>query len=115
MDRQRSFSPIQRPAAYAQQYDQQGHPQNLISQALSRQSRRAQNDVLTAVGVCVRVDKNGKPLASHGENDPDLRPAVKTILKENDYGLFLATSDWVLFCLAELCLLGLRQRLQVSH
>ena len=75
----------------------------------------AQNDVLTAVGVCVRVDKNGKPLASHGENDPDLRPAVKTILKENDYGLFLATSDWVLFCLADLCLIGLRQRLQVGY
>ena len=103
------------PVQHVQQYDRQGHPQNIVSRGLVRQSRRAQNDVLTAIGVCVRVDKNGKPITNRKEDDPELSPTLQATLKENDYGLFLATADWALFCLADLCLLGLRQRLQVGH
>ncbi|KAL8839249.1 MAG: hypothetical protein Q9176_004580 [Flavoplaca citrina] len=36
---------------YLQQYDNRGYPQNIGSRALSRRSRRAQNDVLATVGV----------------------------------------------------------------
>ncbi|KAL9638950.1 MAG: hypothetical protein Q9204_001311, partial [Flavoplaca sp. TL-2023a] len=36
---------------YLQQYDNRGYPQNISSRALSRRSRRAQNDVLATVGV----------------------------------------------------------------
>ena len=87
----------------------------MVSKGLMRQSRRAQNDVLTAIGVCVRVDKNGQPITNSKEDDPELSPALQATLKENDYGLFLATADWALFYLADLCLLDLRQRLQVGH
>lgn len=97
-----------------QQYDRQGHPENFVSRELVRQSRRAQNDVLTTVGVCVRVDKETKRVVTHGnDDDADLRPAVGAIMKENEYGLFLSTSDWALFSITNLYLLGLRQRMQV--
>ncbi|KAL8843589.1 MAG: hypothetical protein Q9170_000093 [Blastenia crenularia] len=41
---------------YVQQFDDRGYPQNLDSQALSRLSRRAQNDVLATVGVILGPD-----------------------------------------------------------
>ncbi|KAL9605143.1 MAG: hypothetical protein Q9219_000077 [cf. Caloplaca sp. 3 TL-2023] len=36
---------------YVQRFDSRGHPQNPTSRALSRASRRAQNDVLATVGI----------------------------------------------------------------
>ncbi|KAL8764324.1 MAG: hypothetical protein Q9184_000029 [Pyrenodesmia sp. 2 TL-2023] len=51
-------------AAYIQQFDDRGHPQNSISQELSRQSRRAQNDVLATVGVLVGPDRRYQAIAN---------------------------------------------------
>ncbi|KAI4263791.1 MAG: hypothetical protein L6R42_001080 [Xanthoria sp. 1 TBL-2021] len=42
---------------YVQQYDNRGYPQNISSRALSRQSRRAQNDVLATVGILLSPDQ----------------------------------------------------------
>ncbi|KAK5371087.1 hypothetical protein LTR20_007306 [Exophiala xenobiotica] len=39
---------------YVQQFDARGHPQNLASEASRRRLRRAQNEVLSTVGVVVR-------------------------------------------------------------
>ena len=79
------------------------------SRELARQSRRAQNDVLSTVRVCVRVDKNGQPVLLQ----PHLvRPTVSEIRKENDWGRLLGAIDREFFWLTTLCLVGLRQRMQ---
>ncbi|KAL8831065.1 MAG: hypothetical protein Q9191_001077 [Dirinaria sp. TL-2023a] len=110
-----NVDPIHRSVESAQQYDRQGHPENSISRELVRESRRAQNEVLTTIGVCERVNKGTKSIVAHGgvEEDDDLRPAIRAIMKENEYGLFLSTTDWFLFSISNMCLLGLRQRMQV--
>ena len=94
---------------YVQEYDSQGYKTNSRSKELARQSRRAQNDILSTVNVCVRVDKNGLPVIA-GEKIDRLR--VNEIRKENSCGLLLGTADWCFFCLTNLCLVGLRHRLQ---
>ncbi|KAL8924644.1 MAG: hypothetical protein Q9208_003959 [Pyrenodesmia sp. 3 TL-2023] len=45
-------------------FDDHGHPQNTVSQELSRQSRRAQNDVLATVGVLVGPDQRYQAIAN---------------------------------------------------
>ena len=94
---------------YTQQYDDRGHAINPRTKELARQSRRAQNEVLSTVNVCVRVDKAGQPVIDGKRNDTS---AVQTIREENSLGLLLDTADWCAFCLAELSLVSLRHRLQ---
>lgn len=114
-DTSQNVDPVLQPVGSTQEYDRQGHPENSVSRDRVRQSRRAQNDVLTTVGVCVRVDKGVKSLVTHGNDgdDDNLRPAISAIMKENEHGLFLSTTDWFLFSMSNMCLLGLRQRMQV--
>ena len=94
---------------HVQEYDGQGYKTNSHSKDLARQSRRAQNDILSTVNVCVRVDKNGLPVIASTKMD---RPRVNEIRKENSCGLLLGTADWCFFCLTNLCLVALRHRLQ---
>lgn len=80
-----------------------------------RQSRNAQNDVLTTVGICGRVDKDGNQLNSDTDDERQRELAIEPIMKENRYGLRLTYADWILFHLTNTWLLGLRQRLQVRR
>ncbi len=108
---------ITRPG-YAQQYDRRGHPENLPSRRLLRQSRRAQNDVLATVGVCVGVDENGKvirPQVNQRETDMNDRSKVESVMRENEVGLLLAAADAGLLYIGYFCVRGLRHRLQVSN
>lgn len=109
-------SVITRPG-YIQQYDRRGHPENLASRALLRQSRRAQNDVLATVGVCVGLDENGtavRPEVHQKESDINNRIKVESVMRENEVGLLLVAADIGLFFVGTFWVLGLRQRLQVS-
>ncbi|KAL2040070.1 hypothetical protein N7G274_006973 [Stereocaulon virgatum] len=102
------------PLAYQQQYDSSGYPENVESRALSRQSRRAQNDVLVTVGVCVGVNADGQPIQSQLE---DLRnhvldkSQIDAVVRENDIGLLVSSADNTLV-LASLYAVGFRRRLQ---
>lgn len=114
---QHNTSVIARPG-YVQQYDRRGHPENLASRALLRQSRRAQNDVLATVGVCVGVDENGKTTrqqVNQKETDINDRLKVESVMRENEVGLLQVAADIGLFFVGTFWVLGLRQRLQVSR
>ena len=82
---------------------------NPRSKDLARQSRRAQNDILSTVNVCVRVDRNGLPVVAGARK---VKSPIYNIRQENHCGLLLGTADWCLFCLASLSLVSLRHRLQ---
>lgn len=105
------------PLAYQQQYDSSGYPENFESRALSRQSRRAQNDVLATVGVCVGVNADGQPIQSQLD---DLRnhvldkSQIDAVVRENDIGLLVSSADNTLV-LASLYAVGFRRRLQVGN
>lgn len=100
---------------YVQRYTDQARPENPVTNELNRQSRRAQNDVLATVGACQCVDKEGNPIPSSTNTDMLGPSSARLIEEENNIGLHLLGADWLLFSLSNLCLLGLRQRLQVSH
>ena len=71
-----------------QLFDERGHPVNIRSRVFSRSMRRAQNEVLSIVGVCVR----DIPKSRHGEANPrsDLSTElVQRTAQENIYGLAL--------------------------
>ena len=106
------------PEGYIQQYDHKGYPENLASRLLSRQSRRAQNDVLATVGVCV-VDERANLCAvppKHTRNNQSIEKSrIRLIRRENEIGMSIAAADLGLFCLSSIFLLGLRHRMQVSQ
>lgn len=107
-----------RPLDYQQQYDSSGYPENLESRALSRQSIRAQNDVLATVGVCVGVNAEGQPIQSQldGLKKPVLdKSKIDAVVKENEIGLLVSSADNTLVSLASLYAVGFRHRLQVGR
>ena len=107
-----------RPLDYQQQYDSSGYPENLESRALSRQSRRAQNDVLATVGVCVGVNAEGQPIQSQldGLKKPVLdKSKIDAVVRENEIGLLVSSADNTLVSLASLYAVGFRHRLQVGR
>lgn len=112
-----SGSYISGAEGYVQQYDRRGYPQNLASRLLSRQSRRAQNDVLASVGVCVDERATGlsAPPQFVKKHHSAEKSKIKLIKRENEIGLSIAAADFGLFCLAGVFLLGLRHRMQVSY
>lgn len=69
-----------------QLYDERGHPINPRSREFARAMRRAQNDVLSVVGVCVRDIPKPETAryAPRFEPDPKLLDLVDT---ESIYGL----------------------------
>lgn len=115
----RSCSPSSSPetSMYVQQYDTQGYPENATSKRLTRQSRRAMNDVLATVGVCVVVNADDQPKAIPKKDlqHPIIdKPKVKAIMQENEVGYLLSSADLGLFFFSQLWTTGLRKRLQVG-
>ncbi|MCJ1253134.1 hypothetical protein MMC24_000941 [Lignoscripta atroalba] len=100
---------------YVQHYDVRGHPENTESRDVARRSRRAQNDVLSTIGVCVNVDRNGRLLAASssrlaGNSMETFK--ILSIKHENGIGLCLSAVDLVMFFFATVSTLGLKNRLQ---
>ncbi|KAL9122331.1 MAG: hypothetical protein Q9187_001104, partial [Circinaria calcarea] len=108
-------SPSAAAPQYFQQYDVRGHPENPTSRSALRRSRKAHNDVLATVGVCVNVDKNGRLVSA---TDTTLtcaeRKVLYSIAVENEVGFWLGASTAIFACFAAFPQ-GLRQRLQVDH
>ncbi|KAF6227240.1 hypothetical protein HO133_008682 [Letharia lupina] len=99
--------------SYQQQYDRKGYPENLASRALSRQSRRAINDVLTTVGVCVGVDADGQIRPVHDGSIVALdKSKVTGVIRENEIGMLVGFTEAAVDNLAGMCTTGLRYRLQ---
>lgn len=100
--------------SYQQQYDRKGYPENPTSRALSRQSRRAINDILTTVGVCVGVDADGqiRPVQDGSLAALD-KPRVTGVVRENEIGMLVGFTEVALDYLAGMCITALRHRLQV--
>ena len=102
--------------SYQQQYDRKGYPENSASRALSRQSRRAINDILTTVGVCVGVDADGQIRPVHNGSRAALdNSRVTGIIRENEIGMLVGLTEAALDDLAGACTAGLRYRLQVCR
>lgn len=100
---------------YLQQYDRRGHPENPTSRALNRQSRRAINDVLATVGVCINVSTPGVSISTINEDKHAFdRSRINAIQNENSSGLLLNSADTISFTLAAWWAESFRQRLQVS-
>lgn len=100
-----------------QRYDRRGYPENLASRLLSRQFRRAQNDILASVGVCVdeRATGSSVPTQFARKHPSGEKSKIKLIRRENETGLSIAAADLGLFCLTNVFILGLRHRMQVSY
>ncbi|KAF2454881.1 hypothetical protein BDY21DRAFT_423417, partial [Lineolata rhizophorae] len=62
---------------YVQLYDERGHPYNPRTRQAARDMRRAQNDVLAAVGVCVRTS----PLKSRSQSQDEIDPEVYDLVE----------------------------------
>ena len=98
---------------YIQRYDCRGHPQNLASEYLREQSRRAQNSVSSLLN-----DYRDKIAQQHenSNNKLPIDPAeLQTVRSENEIGLLILAGDQDLSLSTSLCLVGVRQRLQVSR
>lgn len=103
---------------YVQCYDTRGHPENRGSRSHARRSRRAQNDILTTVGVCVSVDKNGQlvPASSVGAVKEQLEmKGVLSVVTENEFGFWLGAAEVAFTALSASCITGLRLRLEVRY
>ena len=102
--------------SYRQQYDRKGYPENATSRALSRQSRRAINDILTTVGVCVGVDADGHTRPVHDGSLAALEKSkVTRVIRENEIGMLVGFMEAALDDLTGMCTVGLRYRLQVCR
>ena len=104
-------------ASYRQQYDRRGYPENPGSRALIRQSRRAQNDVLETVGVCINAEVVDAADKSHGFG-PNMRldrGKLRAVIRENTVGLSLSAIELPLVVLTSISLVGLKCRLSVSQ
>ncbi|MCJ1396024.1 hypothetical protein MMC18_008911 [Xylographa bjoerkii] len=103
------------PEDYVQHYDTRGHPENPSSRSLARRSRRAQNDILTTVGVCVTVDKNGRripPTSISLENQQLERKQILSVISESEFGFWLGAAEGSLWPLLMNGLGALRLRLE---
>ena len=102
---------------YVQHYDVRGHPENSPSRSAARRSRRAQNDVLATVGVCVNVDKNGKLVTASSLDSSFDKAKVKKlqeIATENLVGIWLGVVVNLVNFLSTFFVEGLRERFQVK-
>ena len=101
---------------YVQQYNIRGHPENPGSRTNARRARRAQNDVLATVGVCVSTDKSAKSqlaAVANSVNDIAQSQKITQIIKENESGYWLSMSHDVTCYVLQYWLVCLRDRLQV--
>ncbi|MCJ1405645.1 hypothetical protein MMC11_008874, partial [Xylographa trunciseda] len=103
------------PGEYVQHYDTRGHPENRSSRSLARRSRRAQNDILTTVGVCVTVDKNGRrvpPASVSLESEQLERKRILSVISESEFGFWLGAAEGSLWPLLMNGFGALRLRLE---
>ena len=98
---------------YVQRYDRRGHPQNLASEILREQLRRAQNSVSSTLNDYRH--KIGR-LGENGNDKLPIDPAmIQAVRSENKVGMLVLFADHCLFFSTDICLVGIRQRLQVSR
>ena len=84
---------------------------------MSRQYRRAHNDVLEMVGICVGVQAEGQPIKSRLDSQRKAtleKSAIDAVVQENEVGLLVLSADTSLLYLSNMCTSGLRHRLQAS-
>jgi len=106
---------IRETPVYQQQYNRRGHPENLASRELSRQSRRAMNDVLATVGICTgRNSFDYNPTVSERSKSSIDSAKLDDIGAENGIGLILDSVEQTLLSTVSVTIVGLRHRLQVS-
>ena len=118
-DEQRScFRSTEDGIQYVQQYDRRGNPENPASKALERDSRRAMNDVLAAVGVCDGSGGSQNRMVSvidqHKAASAVNKSTVQCIIRENSAGYRIALLEEITTFLVSDILAGFRQRFQVS-
>ena len=84
---------------------------------MNRQSRRAINDILTTVGVCVGVDADGqiRPVHDDGSLAALDKSKVTAVIRENEIGVLIGLAEALLDDLASMWAIGLRFRLQVCN
>jgi hypothetical protein len=100
---------------YIQRYNSRGYPQNLASEYLRDQTRRAQNSVLSLYGVCKENKRTVVRPLENKKNELSLDPAkVQRVREENRVGQRLWIIDQALFVFTGICLMGIRHRLEVS-
>ena len=99
-----------------QLFDERGHPTNLTSREFSRSMRRAQNEILSVVGVCVRDISKPHDTQMSSSFEPDTGIIQRTA-RENMYGLMIQVAGAVMHCSITWWIDSLRQRLLVrfSH
>ena len=114
---QETEKPVKEDGPYVQQFDDKGHPINLASRFETREARRAQNDVLSTVGVCEGVDESGNlvsgiriPKASRSAESSK----IKLIRQENEVGLFLSVASSVLMVLVGSIPQSVRYKVEVG-
>ncbi|KAL6716420.1 hypothetical protein ACLMJK_005987 [Lecanora helva] len=106
-------SPYVDSHVYQQQYDNQGYPEFRHSRYQSRQSRRAMNDVLATVGVCVGTNADDYRLELGDQSKSALdKTKIDDVVNENLCGFILNFSEDVLSLLASITAEGLRCRIQ---
>jgi hypothetical protein len=101
------------PGEYTQQYDTRGHPENRESRQLARRARRAQNDVLSTIGVCASVDENGKLVNMQAEKTLSPADMQQTMLNihENLAGFRVSMIEDVLHGLFTIWCSNIRKRI----
>ncbi len=102
--------------SYVQQYNIRGHAENPVSRQAARRLRRAQNDVLSTIGVCVSIDENGEIKSNLNPANPRARAEKKitqATASENESGYHATTYDEILYKLATGWTYNLRRRLMV--
>ncbi|KIW42771.1 uncharacterized protein PV06_06285 [Exophiala oligosperma] len=94
---------------YVQRFDSRGHPENLASEAARRRLRRAQNEVLSTVGVVVRKAKmNRSAWEDMGDDQKH-----QLLLDENIAGANFGVVESVVLKLSTRWLSALRRRILV--
>lgn len=114
--RARSNFDVPETEYYNQTYNSRGHPENLASRSLASRSRRAQNDVLSTIGVCAYVDENGKLVSSNGRNGPMSaaeKEATLANIVENEVGFWIGAAGDIVSLVLTRFIVNLRMRLQV--
>lgn len=72
------------PGAYTQQYDSRGNPQNPETAQIVKDQVSAKNEVLAAVGVCEKKNKDAEEMAGRVRFSDEEWKALQEA--ENDYG-----------------------------
>ncbi|KAI9871875.1 MAG: hypothetical protein M1830_002347 [Pleopsidium flavum] len=98
-----------------QRYNRRGYPINPESRAFARTSRRAQNDVLSTVGICVGVHEDGRPADAPftlGRASKRDAARIESVRKENEIGLLMSAASHGIFFLSHWWIVGVNNRIQ---